>query len=252
MNSAETPSTLSLDELQSQVVNYSNNFEDFQKNREALESQKGQKLLDEETQREMELELETKQSELATNRATILTSIDTALLKKDIDAQQKIQIEKSKQEITQKDPNTSGDWREKLKKFVSRNDGRWKHMVWGWLALLAIFWIKSRFSQDKKEEKPSDDSQDTPADDQEGDTQEWEDNKEAEWGGDQDKNPWDQSTPEEDNDQESDKTPIDALDEQVGEAAAKVEKVEETAEKAEKAVEKIKWRWERLSERWTK
>ncbi len=218
-----------IDELEMQVLDYKDNFEVFQKEKEQFELQKKTNLFDEKEQNEMELELEKKKSELATNRTALLTSIDTALLKQDIDQTQKQQIETSKKEITQRDPNSSGTWRDKFKKVANEvwksPIGRTSIRVGG--GLLAFFWLKSLFSIKKKEKESEEDKsqseeQDT-SNEQETD-KESEDIKPEKWES--------KNKDEEDTTESEEKNTIDELDEQV-------DKVSETAQKATGMREKI-------------
>ena len=214
-----------IDELEMQVLDYKDNFEVFQKEKEQFELQKKTNLFDEKAQKEMELELEKKKSELATNRTALLTSIDTALLKQDIDQTQKQQIETSKKEITQRDPNSSWGVREGIKKVTSdiraHPLGKLSIIGWGILGLLWLTWWFNKKNKDE-EEKSQSEEQDT-SNEQEND-KESEDIKPEKWES--------KNKDEEDKTESEGKNTIDELDEQV-------DKVSQTAQKATGMREKL-------------
>lgn len=239
MNSPELLNTLSWDQLQDQIVDYNNDFENFKKNKEEFELQKKTNLFDEKAQKEMELDLEQQKSELAIVRTELLTSLDTQLLKNDIDQTTRQHIEQTKKDITQKDPNSSWNRRETVKTFVSdtRSTTPWK-IARIWSGILAFFWIKSLFWK-KKKDKDVDNNEDKEQDENRTSSHdEWEKWKE------EDPNQSDKTSDEDNEEQKNNsesKDPEEAQKDEdpINELNNQVDKVTEQAGKTINLFEKV-------------
>lgn len=234
MNPTELPNDLLFNELETKVLDYKNDFENFKKNKEEFELQKKTNLFDEKAQKEMELELEQQKSELAIARTELLTSLDTQLLKNDIDQTTRQQIEQTKKDITQKDPNSSWNRRETVKTFVSdtRSTTPWK-IARIWSGILAFFWIKSLFSKKKKDKDKSDeDDPEHQTEDQEGeDNSQTDDETNTSQNDNQSKDEEKNSEDKPEEEKSEDEDTIDELNNQVDDVTEKATKTIDLFEK---------------------